>query len=62
MINRHRLKKMETRNKCMMKIFGETQYDVLKKILGDKNYYKTLLEKLVIQVNISIFSKIYIIF
>lgn len=55
MINRHRLKKMETRNKCMMKIFGETQYDVLKKILGDKNYYKTLLEKLVIQVNIIIF-------
>ncbi len=33
-----------------MKIFGQTQYQVYRKITEDKKFYKELLEKLIVQV------------
>ena len=49
-INKSRLLKMDARNKCMRKIFGEAQYKIFEKIMTDRPYYKALLENLVAQV------------
>lgn len=49
-INRTRLMLMEARNKCMRKIFGETQFKLFEKITKDKSYYRKHLENLVAQV------------
>lgn len=42
--------KMEARNKCMRKIFGEAQFKIYEKISKDRPYYRKLLEDLVTQV------------
>lgn len=49
-INQTRLVKMDARNKCMRKIFGEAQYKIYEKIHTDRVYYRDLLEKLLAQV------------
>lgn len=61
-INKSRLLKMDARNKCMRKIFGEAQYKIFEKIMTDRPYYKALLEKLVAQVIDCLFFFLFFLF
>jgi V-type H+-transporting ATPase subunit E len=48
--NKARLQKMEARNTVMMKIFDEAELHICRKVESEKDFYKDLMKKLIIQV------------
>lgn len=48
--NTARLQKMEARNVVMMKIYDEAELQICRKVEAEKDFYKELLKKLIIQV------------